>query len=237
MSEDEATAAAAAAAATTIDPNKNPDEIVEEIETAEEAKNIDGIVAYLGLLSSGDKGGEEDWAEAAEAALDALYRLVKGGAYDDNNDNNNDDDDDDNLDALFHLSAVFDCLDAWEEEDAIVEVGMGCVVAIASKAKKITDGSEKKKNDDDDDDDAPFVKVEFVLDLMKDFASEATIQEQACLAIEGLALWKNCWKKDLADAEGIREELRTARDDRITNERNKAYPVRAAAALGIDLDE
>ena len=228
MTEDETAAAA-------IDPNKTPDEIVEDIEAAEEAKNIDGVVAYIGLVSSGDKGGEEDWAEAAEASLDALYRLVKGGAYD--VDGDDDDGEENNLDALFHLSAVFDCLDAWEEEDAIVEVGLGCVVAIASKAKKSEPKETTTGDDGDDDDDAPFVNVELVLDLMKDFGSESTIQEQASLAIEGLVLWKTCWKEELAKAEGIREELSAAKNDRITNERNKSYPVRAATALGIDLDE
>jgi hypothetical protein len=170
-----------------INPTKTPDEIVEDIEAAEEAKDVDRVVAFLGLASSNEHSGEEDWAEAAEAALDALYRLVKGGAVSGS--------DDESL--LFHLQAVFDALNAWEEVEAIVEVGLGCLVAIASKA-------------DTKDEDDVAIPVEFVLDLMKDFSGEQTIQEQSCLAIEGLA--------------------------RITNERNKAYPVRAAKALGIDFE-
>eukprot|EP00531_Pseudo-nitzschia_arenysensis_P011636 CAMPEP_0116128706 /NCGR_PEP_ID=MMETSP0329-20121206/7502_1 /TAXON_ID=697910 /ORGANISM="Pseudo-nitzschia arenysensis, Strain B593" /LENGTH=204 /DNA_ID=CAMNT_0003622861 /DNA_START=92 /DNA_END=706 /DNA_ORIENTATION=+ len=203
--------------ATAIDPTKTPDEIVEDIEAAEEAKDTEKVVAYLALVSSNENAGEEDWAEAAEAALDSLYRLVKGG------DANTDE-------SLFHLSAVFNCLNAWEEEEAIVEVGLGCLVALASKANK------KEESSSENDDDEVAIPVEFVLDLMKDFGDESTIQEQACLAIEGLALWNPTWKKELANAEGIKEELVAAKNERITNERNKKYPVQAAKALGIELE-
>ena len=195
----------------TIDPTKTPDEIVEDIEAAEEAKDIAQVVAYIELVASNENAGEEDWAEAAEAALDAFYRLVKGGPTLDK--------------ALVYLKAVFDCLNAWEEEEAIVEVGLGCMVAICSKADQSSQ----------DEDDIP-IPVEFVLDLMKDFGDESTIQEQACLAIEGLALWSQSWKDELASAEGIREELTAAKNDRITNERNKKYPIQAAKALGIELE-
>ena len=44
----------------------NPDEIVEAIEAAEEAKEVAKIVEYVELASS--HGGDEDWAEAAEAS-------------------------------------------------------------------------------------------------------------------------------------------------------------------------
>lgn len=202
-----------------IDPTKNPDEIVEDIEAAEESKDVGRVVAFVGLASSNEHGGEEDWAEVAEAALDALYRLIKGGAVAGS--------------SIDHLKAVFDALNAWEEEEAIVEVGLGCIVAIASKA----DNKEYASKDDDDDNKTMAeIPVEFVLDLMKDFGGESTIQEQACLAMEGLALWKDSWKDVLAGAEGVKDELLAAREERITNERNKAYPVRAAKALGIDLE-
>jgi len=186
----------------------NPDEIVEAIEAAEEAKEVAKIVEYVELASS--HGGDEDWAEASEAALDALYRLVKGGSA---------------QPSLSYLKSVLKTLTSWKEEEAIVEVGLGCVVAIASKAKEDTDNPE----------DAAAVDVGLVVQLMKDFADEATIQEQACLAMEGLAIWKASWKTALASQEGIQEELGQARDSRITNERNKSYPVRAAKALGMEL--
>lgn len=195
-----------------IDPTKTPDEIVEDIEAAEEAKNIEQVVAVCRWVASNEKAGEEDWAEVAEAALDALYRLIKGG--------------DQQQRAIDYLKAVFDCLNAWEEEEAIVEVGLGCIVVIAAKANK----------EQTDDDEFAAIHVEFVLDLMKDFADESTIQEQACLAIQGLALWKSDWKSTLACAEGIREELLQAKNERITNERNKKYPVQASEALGIQLE-
>ncbi len=202
-----------------IDPNRTPDEIVEDIEAAEEAKDTEKVLAYLALASSNENAGEEDWAEATEAALDSLYRLVKGG-------------DAKGDESLFrYLSAVFHCLNAWEEEEAIVEVGLGCLVALASKATKKEESSSAN-----DDDDEVAIPVEFVLDLMKDFGDESTIQEQACLAIEGLALWNPTWKKELANAEGIKEELMAAKNERIVNERNKKYPVQAAKALGIELE-
>mmetsp|Transcript_17353 Transcript_17353/g.19328 ORF Transcript_17353/g.19328 Transcript_17353/m.19328 type:complete len:208 (-) Transcript_17353:65-688(-) len=194
-----------------------PDEVVEGIEAAEEGGDVVKVVTFLDLTSSNEYGGEEDWAEAAEAALDALYRLVKGGASVVSSSDN-------------YLKAVFDSLNAWEEEDAIVEVGLGCIVSIASKADK------ESSKDGDDVNDTDEIPVEFVLDLMKDFEDEQTIQEQSCLAMEGLALWKKRYKNVLAAAEGIKEELLAARDQRITNERNKAYPVRAAKALGIKLE-
>ena len=228
-----------------IDPTKTPDEIVEDIEAAEESKDISRVVAFLGLASSNEHGGEEDWAEVAEAALDALYRLVKGGAVAVDVDVAGTVDGDGDVagdvagdiavagSSTDYLRAVFDALNAWEEEEAVVEVGLGCIVAIASKA----DPQESASNDKDGDAGIMAeISVEFVLDLMKDFGAEATIQEQACLAMEGLALWKDSWKNVLAGAEGVRDELLAARDERITNERNKSYPVRAAKALGIDLE-
>jgi hypothetical protein len=216
-----------------IDPTKTPDEIVEDIEAAEESKDISRVVAFLGLASSNEHGGEEDWAEVAEAALDALYRLVKGGAVAVDVAGTVDGDIAVAGSSTDYLRAVFDALNAWEEEEAIVEVGLGCIVAIASKA----DPQESASNDKDGDAGIMAeISVEFVLDLMKDFGAEATIQEQACLAMEGLALWKDSWKNVLAGAEGVRDELLAARDERITNERNKSYPVRAAKALGIDLE-
>ena len=84
------------------------------------------------------------------------------------------------------------------------------------------------------------VEVQLVLDVMKEFTDESTIQEQACLAIEGLALWPHSSLKDelcqLNEDGIIQQELKACLEERITNERNKAYPVRAAKALGIDLD-
>merc|ERR1719491_2257972 len=103
---------------TSIDPTKTPDEIIEDIEAAEESKDINRILAFITLPSSNEHGGAEDWAEAAEASLDALYRLLKGGAS-----SNSSNDDDTNSDGCLthHLQTVFTSLNAWKEEEAIVE--------------------------------------------------------------------------------------------------------------------
>lgn len=219
---------------TSIDPTKSPDEIVEDIEAAEESKDINRIIPFITLTSSTEHGGAEDWAEAAEASLDALYRLLKGGAS-----SNSSNDDDTNSDGCLthHLQTVFTSLNAWKEEEAIVEVGLGCLVAIAQKANTIAKASGAAGDERNGGNDSlTNIDVGLVLDLMKEFGDEPTIQEQACLAIEGLALWKTGWRDQLAEGEGIREELANARNDRITNERNKAYPLRAAKALGINLE-
>mmetsp|Transcript_22110 Transcript_22110/g.49421 ORF Transcript_22110/g.49421 Transcript_22110/m.49421 type:complete len:205 (+) Transcript_22110:331-945(+) len=198
--------------AAAIDPTKSPDDIVEDIESAEEEKKTETVVGFVTFLSSEEKAGDEDWAEAAEAALDAFYRLTKGGA---------------STDWMLAVAAVVACLEAWKEEEAIVEVALGCIVAIASKARA-SDG------DGGGDETATTISAKAVLETMKAFPDESTIQEQACLAIEGLALWKKTWKDELNDSEGIAEELKAALEERITNERNKSYPVKAAKALGID---
>lgn len=211
--------------------DKTPDEVVEEIEATEEAGNIKKILELIDLTSSEDHGGDDDWAEAAEASLDAFYRLIKAGGGGGNNSGTSAA----NTPVIIYLSKVFVSLKAWKKEEAIVEVALGCIVAIASKATTNT-AEEDKKNPTN----MINVEVQLVLDVMKEFTDESTIQEQACLAIEGLALWPHSSLKDelcqLNEDGIIQQELKACLEERITNERNKAYPVRAAKALGIDLD-
>jgi hypothetical protein len=133
------------------------------------------------------------------------------------------------LDALYRLAkggtnitsglgVVFSSLEAWEAEDAIVEVGLGCVVSLA-KTAQAEEGS---------------LDVGLIMSILQAFPDESTIQEQACLAIEGLALASDKLKGAILAIDGIQDELAAAKT-RITNERNKAYPGRAAKALGIEL--
>uniref|UniRef100_A0A7S4EGB1 W2 domain-containing protein n=1 Tax=Pseudo-nitzschia australis TaxID=44445 RepID=A0A7S4EGB1_9STRA len=211
--------------ATNVDPTKTPDEIIEDIEAAEENGDIDQILAYLEIGSSKDHrgNGEEDehyaWTEVTEEALDAFYRLVKAGT-----------DPVGASTALAYLTKIFASLEAWKEEEAIAEVALGCIVSVASKADKTEAGAGEATATEIN------LQLQLVLDVMKEFDNEATIQEQACLAIEGLALWNEDWKATFRESEGIGDELKAAREERITNERNKAYPVRAAKALGIELE-
>jgi len=203
-----------------IDPNSTADEIFELIEAAEEAKELGKVVAFLRFVSRTDHAGEEDWSESAEAALDALYRSVKGGETSAD-------------DSFVYLKDVSAALHTFlEHSDAVVEVCLGCIVAIASKANR----ERETEGASGDDEDAAIISVEDILKSMQFHEDEPTIQEQGCLVIEGLAMWKTCWKEELLAAEGLRKQLIAARDGRITNERNKAYPLRAAKALGIDLE-
>jgi len=215
--------------------DKTPDEVVEEIEATEEAGNIKKILELIDLTSSEDHGGDDDWAEAAEASLDAFYRLIKAAVGGGNNSGTSAAAAAGNTPVIIYLSKVFASLKAWKKEEAIVEVALGCIVAIASKATTNTAEEEEKNSTN-----MINVEVELVLDVMKEFTDESTIQEQACLAIEGLALWPhNSWKDEICqlNEDGVvQQELKACLEERITNERNKAYPVRAAKALGIDLD-
>lgn len=177
------------------------DEFEEQIEAAEEAGDTGKLLDIIARCT--EHGGDEDWTDVMEGSLDAFYRLIKGGS-------------DAKDDALKN---IFASLEAWKEEEAIVEVALGCVVAVSSNAtKQAEDG----------------INVSLIVDLMKNFEGESTIQEQACLAIEGLALSLDTLKGKINAIVGIRDEL-AASKDRITNERNKAYPGRAATALGFEL--
>ena len=178
------------------------DQLEDQIEAAEEAGDTAKLLSIISNCT--EHGGDDDWTEAAEGSLDALYRLLKGGC-----------DAPDNA-----LLQIFASLDAWKEEEAIVEVALGCIVSVSSKS------SPKQKEDG--------IDVALIFNVMKSFEGESTIQEQACLAMEGLAKSSDTLKASLNALEGIKDELAAAKE-RITNERNKAYPARAATALGFEL--
>jgi hypothetical protein len=135
------------------------------------------------------------------------------------------------LDALYRLAkggtiitsglgVIFSSLKAWKAEDAIVEVGLGCVVSLAKTAQE--------------EESSTSLDVGLIMSILQAFPEESTIQEQACLAIEGLALASDKLKGEILAIDDIQDELAAAKE-RITNERNKAYPGRAAKALGIEL--
>lgn len=177
------------------------DEIEEQIEAAEESGDTEKLLSVI--ASCAEHGGDDSWTEVAEGSLDALYRLIKGGS-------------DPKEDTL---EKIFTALAAWQDEEAIVEVALGCIVAVSSK--------KTMQNEDG-------IDISLILSLMRDFKEESTIQEQACLSIEGLASLSDALKDRLIAIDGIKEELAVCKA-RITNERNKAYPGRAAAALGIKI--
>ncbi|CAB9530708.1 expressed unknown protein [Seminavis robusta] len=117
------------------------------------------------------------------------------------------------------MSVIFAALDAWKGNEAIVEVALGCIVSLS---KSYSTEEEKE------------VDVALLWSMMKPFPGESTIQEQACLAIEGLALASEKCKAALLKVDNV-ESLLAAAKENITNERNKAYPGRAAEALGVSV--
>jgi hypothetical protein len=182
------------------------EELKGQIEAAEEAGGTAAVLDLVATCTS--HGGEEDWAEVAESRLDSFFRLVKGGSA--------------VADASNGFLVIFASLAAWKEHEAIVEVALGCIVSLANTKTTTT----KAVGDLD---------LSLLLTMLQSFPDESTIQEQACLAIEGLAMASETYKTALGATDGIQDELVAAKE-RITNERNKAYPGRAAQALGLALE-
>mmetsp|Transcript_16564 Transcript_16564/g.21679 ORF Transcript_16564/g.21679 Transcript_16564/m.21679 type:complete len:195 (-) Transcript_16564:329-913(-) len=191
------------------------EELAEEIEAAEEAADVTKLLSII--VTCTKNVDDEDWTEVAESSLDAYYRLVKGGSS-----------------VPLPLSDDASCLDqlflslkGWKDEEAIVEVALGCIVSTVTWMKN----NSTTNNATDYNTNLDFY---LIIAIMKSFQDESTIQEQACLALEALALTSDAIKAEILSLEGLKEELVAAKE-RISNERNKAYPGRAAAALGIEL--
>ena len=102
-----------------------------------------------------------------------------------------------------------------------MEVCLGCIVYAA---KSVDETAIK------------LIDANLLITIMQKYKEESTIQEQACLAIESMALSSAILKKKLLVPYciGMKEELIAAKG-RIRNERNKKYPGLAAVALGIEL--
>ena len=219
-------------------PAPMAEEAEERIEAAEEAGDLPGILALASECSG--HGGDEDWTCAAEAALDALYRLTKGGsagragtgAGSGGDDGGGDGGGGDGgttgtVDPRVPLRTALACLEAWGEEEAIVEVALGCVAVLVPTYPE-----------DMEDEDFATWAAKLVVGAMRNFPDEGTLQEQACLAAQAMATSGRSDRRmgrALVRA-GIGTELEAAATGgRITNERNRTYPGRAAAALGIRL--
>ena len=177
------------------------------IEAAEEAGDLNSLLSIIETTAK--YGGDpdeseeaEEWETPTESALDAFYRLTKGG----------------DAAPSTSLSILWNVLDSWKSSEAIIEVCLGCIV-YASKA--VDDNSVKN------------IDTKLIITIMQQYKDEGTIQEQACLAIESMALSSQILKEKLSCDE-VKEELIAAKD-RINNERNKKYPGLAAAALNLEL--
>lgn len=190
------------------------EKLEELIEAAEEASDIPKLLATISMCANRQckksTDDDDDWEIPAEAAHDAFYRVVKGGDA-----------------AKLELPMgtrvnLLRSLDSWKDEEAIVEVALGCIAAVGSASEEGLDQT------------VPALDVRPIVGVMRAYESESAIQEQACLAIEGLAKLSVDLKERLLAVQGIEGELRAA-GGRITNERNKKYVRQAADALGLKL--
>ena len=228
-----------------VRPN-DPDQAIEDAEEKGDIETIVGIInftteeaAAAATTTAGDDEDNHEWTEATEAALDAFYRMVKSGilvtevattttTY------------------CVYFDSIFLALDAWQHEEAIAEVGLGCIVALCNDMKKKeddVDGTSTSLDELTERINKVDIVALIVTKIMPLFATEGTIQEQACLALEGLVTAPyGKMNRELQatfqyhiDNGLLQEQLLLARDERITNERNKSYPGRVATALDISI--
>ena len=233
-----------------VRPN-DPDQAIEDAEEKGDIETIVGIInftteeaaAATTTTAGDDEDKDEDkdhheWTEATEAALDAFYRMVKSGilvtevatttTY------------------CVYFDSIFLALDAWQHEEAIAEVGLGCIVALCNDMKKKeddVDGTSTSLDELTERINKVDIVALIVTKIMPLFATEGTIQEQACLALEGLVTAPyGKMNRELQatfqyhiDNGLLQEQLLLARDERITNERNKSYPGRVTTALDISI--
>jgi hypothetical protein len=171
----------------------------EALEQAEANGDYSTVICVMNQSCFDDCDDAED---LAEAATDALLRLSASV-------------DKEKLGEAGACEAVIRIMEKFCEEAAIVEVSLGCVrLLCAANANQARMGN---------------VADLIVRAMQIHSEGEATLQEQACLAVEALAHGNKENAHKLMEA-GVEKELTSAKS-RITNERNKTYPDRAAAAL------
>ena len=219
------------------------------IETAEENGDVDKLLSILDTCCSkhirdrnntkndrssnnnnnNNKTGEHEWSTddndndddhdaIIEATLDAYYRLTKalsstgrGILIDDSNTN--------------AIQMLVRCLRGFKKHEAIVEVGLGCIIntCYLSPISK-------------DDIDLSREAAIFLVDIMKLYPllNEICIQKQLCLAIVALSTADKVFQESFI-REGGKKELIKQFHHQNDNERNKSHIIQAAEALGIRL--
>ena len=143
------------------------------IEAAEEAGDLNVLLSIIESLAT--HGGDpdeseeaEEWETPTESALDAFYRLTKGG----------------DASPPTSLSTLWNVLDSWKSSEAIVEVCLGCIVYASISVEDTTDSNK--------------IDTKLIITIMQQYKDEGTIQEQACLAIENMASSSTLLKEKLA---------------------------------------
>ena len=145
--------------------------------------------------------GSEDAEEIAEACCDGLLRLASSA--------------DKEAMGAAAWPAVVRTLEAYSSDSpAVAEVALSVLAKLAPSNQRLF---------------SPSLSAALLAAMSENDEGEPTLQEQACLLVQALA------ENDRENAEalskaGFAEELERA-GTKIVNERNKAYPLRAAAAI------
>mmetsp|Transcript_4605 Transcript_4605/g.5817 ORF Transcript_4605/g.5817 Transcript_4605/m.5817 type:complete len:199 (-) Transcript_4605:1518-2114(-) len=187
------------------------DSLLEAIEFAETEKDFETIVGILKASCSESKP-VEDCETVAEAACDAMLRASSRT---------------ENATAFetFGASeAICSAMKRFAEQPAIIEVCCGVIKDLASS--NIVNQNNLAE--------AGATKL-LVTSMNYHTDGEATLQEQACLAVESLSKGNAKNAKLLVDA-GIKTSLEQAKG-LITNDRNKTYPDIALACINAALGE
>jgi hypothetical protein len=123
-----------------------------------------------------------------------------------------------------HLSTVCDIVNKFQEECAVVEVGLACVKNICTKGTNFAPTNDS----------ALLAAANLIPTMMMKYGDqqEATLMEQGCLAAQ--AVVKSDYLANALLDGGIRAALDAASDS-IENERNKSYPEKTLKAIEVVL--
>jgi hypothetical protein len=192
-------------------------DLLDQIEEAEGDENYKVLLRILRQMCSEDGDEVEDAEDVVEGATDALLRMIAASTKDE-------------IGQAGACEVVCMVLHSWIDEPAIVEAALGVVYKLSTGCEancSLFEEVEKSAGGSDAEDSVSNVIVA-AMDLHAE--DEATLQEQACLAVAALATGSEVLAMALRDA-GVVGELGWCKEKRITNERNKAYPDRAMTAL------
>ena len=193
------------------------EDLLDQIEAAEGDDNYKLLLRILRKLCSEDGDEVEDAEDVVEGATDALLRLIAASTKAE-------------IGGAGACEVVCMVLHSWIDEPAIVEAALGVVYKLSTGCEancKLFEEVEDSAGGSEAEDSVSNLIVA-AMDLHAE--DEATLQEQACLAVAALATGSEALTVALKDA-GVVAELGWCKETRITNERNKAYPDRAMTAL------
>ena len=191
-----------------VSKEMSEDEFTSVLEEAEEKRDYSKVSELMRVAIEQRKGFGEDWADFAEAACDSMLRMTSDSAA-----------------CAAEAEAAADAcntaimvLKGSLEEAAVVEVALALVKSLAKEP------SNKARFAESSD------LAEAIVKAMRTHSEgEASLQDQACLAIEALATDNYASAAALCAAGAVTAV--GAAKDLITNERNKPHADNALRAL------